>query len=233
MSASRADTVYHWVKRAIRDGRLRPGDWLREKTLAERLRVSRTPVREALHRLETEGLLEAVPRQGLIVRDPPEQDLIELCVVRETLEGLAAGLAARSITQAELYQLEQLQAEMEQGARAGDVNRLVSLNNRFHATIWQASRNRYLAQQLHALRDVIFRLQSTTLGYPGRAEEMLREHGALLEALRAADADRAERVAREHMARAEAIRSLLRRQEAADQDLATPSPARGTGPVRR
>ncbi|HEY8486631.1 MAG TPA: GntR family transcriptional regulator, partial [Limnochordales bacterium] len=179
--------------------------------LAQELGVSRTPVREALRRLEAEGLIEPLPRQGLVVRDPPEEDLADLCVVREALEGLAARLAARSATQAELYRLEELYAETERAVRAQDVERLARLNDEFHRVVWQASRNRYLARQLHQLREFIFRVQGrTTLDYPGRAEEMLREHRELLDAIRAGDGQAAEQLARQHMARAHAIRSQLR-----------------------
>ncbi|HEY8487205.1 MAG TPA: GntR family transcriptional regulator, partial [Limnochordales bacterium] len=77
--ASRAEWVYAWVRSAIQQGRLRPGQRLREEALAQELGVSRTPVREALRRLEAEGLIEPLPRQGLVVRDPPEEDLADLC----------------------------------------------------------------------------------------------------------------------------------------------------------
>ena len=213
--ASRADSVYGWIKGAIQQGRLKPGQRLREEALAQELGVSRTPVREALRRLEAEGLIEPLPRQGLVVRNPPEEDLADLCVVREALEGLAGRLAAQSITRAELYRLEELYTETERAVRAGDVGRLAALNDEFHRVVWQASRNRYLARQLHQLREFIFRVQGrTTLDYPGRAVEMLREHRALLDAIRSADTETAERVAREHMARAHAIRSHLRQEGA-------------------
>ncbi len=198
--------VYEWLVAAIRSGRLRPGEVLREEALARQLRCSRTPVREALQRLRTEGYVERGRRRGLVVAEPTPEELLDLCVVRETLEGLAARLAARGITASEVYFLEELCGDMERALEHQDLQELARLNAEFHAVIWRASRNRYLARELQRIWLLITRQPVTTLSYPGRAREALEEHRALLDAIRQGDADRAEQLARRHMARAQMIR---------------------------
>ncbi|MDR7486144.1 MAG: GntR family transcriptional regulator [Armatimonadota bacterium] len=215
MNASVVDRVYDWLMDAMRRGVFAPGDPLREETIATELKVSRTPVREALRRLQAEGLVATGPRRGVIVREPPYDELSELCVIREALESLAARLAAGSVTSAELYLLEELSREMEQSFRDGDVATLARLNAEFHAVIWRASRNRYLARQLDRIRLLIARRQGTTLTYPGRAEEALGEHRELLDAIKRGDAERAAHIAHQHMARAHMIRMRMNRGAAA------------------
>lgn len=201
--------VYEWLVAAIRSGRLRPGEPLREEALARQLRCSRTPVREALQRLRAEGYLEHSRRRSLAVAAPTQEELLDLCVVRETLEGLAARLAARGITTSEVYFLEELCRDMERALQEQDLDELARLNAEFHAVIWRAARNRYLARELQRIWLLITRQPVTTLSYPGRAREALEEHRALLEALKQADADRAEHLARQHMARAQMIRMRI------------------------
>jgi len=207
--ATTSHAVYEWLLAAIRSGRLRPGQPLREEVLARQLRCSRTPVREALQRLRVEGYLQRGRRRGLTVAEPTQEELLDLCVVRETLEGLAARLAARGITTSEVYFLEELCRDMEQALQREDLQELARLNAEFHAVIWRAARNRYLARELQRIWLLITRQPVTTLGYPGRAREALDEHRALLEAIREGDADRAEQLARQHMARAQMIRMRL------------------------
>ncbi len=201
--------VYEWLVAAIRSGRIRPGDPIREEALARQLRCSRTPVREALQRLRAEGYLERGRRRGLSVAEPTQEELLDLCVVRETLEGLAARLAARGITTSEVYFLEELYRDMERALERGELGELARLNAEFHAVVWRAARNRYLARELQRIWLLITRQPVTTLSYPGRAREALDEHRALLDAIRQGDADRAEQLARQHMARAQMIRMRI------------------------
>ncbi len=205
--ASRA--AYEWILAAIRTGRIRPGEAIREEAVARQLRCSRTPVREALQRLQAEGYLQRGRRRALAVAEPTAEELLDLCMVRETLEGLAARLAARGITTSELYFLEELCRDMEQALQREEFEELARLNAEFHGVIWRAARNRYLAQELHKTWLLITRQPVTTLSYPGRARETLEEHRALLEAIKQGDADRAEQLARQHMARAQMIRMRI------------------------
>jgi DNA-binding GntR family transcriptional regulator len=207
VAASRA--VYDWLVAAIRSGRLAPGQPLREEALARQLRCSRTPVREALQRLRAEGYVERGRRRGLAVAQPTQEELLDLCVVRETLEGLAARLAAKGITTSEVYFLEALCQDTERALERDDLHELARLNAEFHAVLWRAARNRFLAQELQRIWLLITRQPVTTLSYPGRAREALEEHRALLDAIRRGDADRAEQLARQHMARAQMIRMRI------------------------
>jgi DNA-binding GntR family transcriptional regulator len=207
VATSRA--VYDWLVAAIRSGRLAPGQPLREEALARQLRCSRTPVREALQRLRAEGYVERGRRRGLAVAQPTQEELLDLCVVRETLEGLAARLAAKGVTTSEVYFLEALCQDMERALERDDLHELARLNAEFHAVLWRAARNRFLAQELQRIWLLITRQPVTTLSYPGRAREALEEHRALLDAIRRGDADRAEQLARQHMARAQMIRMRI------------------------
>lgn len=210
---SRADTVYEWLKKAIQDERLPRGARVREETIAQELKMSRTPVREALRRLEAEGALETVSGRGLTVSSLADADIAEVFVVRETLEGLAAKLAARAITSAELLYLQRLLVDMENVVREEDAEKAELLNEQFHRVIWQASRNRYLARRLQELREIVFR-QGGTLSYPERARDAAREHIAIVDAIRTGDAARAEELGRDHIARGQAFRAWLRERKA-------------------
>lgn len=208
-ASSRADLVYLTLRQDILSNKYRPGQRLSEEAIAHNLNVSRTPVREALKRLHAEGLVEITPRRGSIVRDPSGEELAELCAVREVLEGLAARLATRSISHIELYTLERLLNDMEGAIAEERLADLEELNLQFHETIWIASRNRYLAQQLRQLRQFVQRLQESTLTVPGRKEAAFQEHKALFAACAAGDPDMAERVAREHVRKAESVRMMV------------------------
>ncbi|REJ36863.1 MAG: GntR family transcriptional regulator [Bacillota bacterium] len=208
-ASSRAELVYITLRQDILNNTYRPGQRLSEEAIAQELNVSRTPVREALKRLHAEGFVEITPHRGAVVRDPSGEELAELCAVREVLEGLAARLAARSISLIEVYSLERLLAEMEAAMAEGRLADLDALNFQFHETIWIASRNRYLAHQLRQLRQFVHRLQESTLTVQGRKEEAYREHKALFEACAAGDPDEAERLAREHVRKAESVRLMV------------------------
>lgn len=201
--------MYEALREDILNNKYRPGQRLSEEHIARQYEVSRTPVREALKRLHAEGLVEITPHRGAVVRDPSGEELAELCTVRDVLEGLAGRLAARSISKVELYTLEQLLADMRRAVDESRIDELVELNNQFHETIWIATRNRFLAQQLRQLRQIISRMQASTLTFPGRKEEAHQEHEALYRAIAAGDPDEAERLAQEHFRHAEAIRMLL------------------------
>jgi len=201
--------VYITLRQDILNNTYRPGQRLSEEAIAQELNVSRTPVREALKRLHAEGFVEITPHRGAVVRDPSGEELAELCAVREVLEGLAARLAARSISLIEVYSLERLLAEMEAAMAEGRLADLDALNFQFHETIWIASRNRYLAHQLRQLRQFVHRLQESTLTVQGRKEEAYREHKALFEACAAGNPDEAERLAREHVRKAESVRLMV------------------------
>ncbi|SHJ40390.1 transcriptional regulator, GntR family [Roseomonas rosea] len=188
--------AYERVKAAIRDGSLPPGLRLTEADLVTRLGISRTPVRQALTRLETEGLVSHEPRRGIVVSRPDHQQVIELYALREVLEGTAARFAAQHASEAELEALARLVAE--EAAALERPAELSAINLRLHALLHRAAHNRYLLRALAQLTDTMA-LLPTMLGDPGRAQQSHKEHGALLEALSQRNGAAAEAAMREHL----------------------------------
>jgi DNA-binding GntR family transcriptional regulator len=213
-----ADAVYQVLRHCILHGDLAPKERLRSDALANELRVSRTPVREALRKLEAEGLV-AQFGSGLVVRGLSEQDLTEIFYVREALEGMAARLASQNATPAEIAEIHELLEDMETVRRRGDVDTLRRLTGEFHQLVCRASHNNRLLQSLKTLLDHVRQIQTSTLYGDGRPAEALKEHRALLRAIEARDGDSAERIAREHRRktldlRREMLRSQLRKSRA-------------------
>jgi len=204
----RATELYEYLRSEILSGGFAPNDRIVEQAIAKRSAMSRTPVREALKRLEMDGLVKSEGR-GLIVVSHTNEELAELCVAREGLEAFTARLAAASASGLELETLRGL-LELSRAATVDeDVDRLVELNHSFHETIWQSARNRYLARQLGLLRGLIERRQPTTLIEPLRREQALKEHEAILLALESRNGDEAEAACRTHFRRAMAARLLV------------------------
>ena len=204
---SRADWVLCQVREGIRRGRYKPGERVREVEVAEWLSVSRTPVREALRRLESEGLVVFEPWRGVVVADLDRQQVCELYAMREILEGAAARLAARHIDDAELDLLDLLLARADEAA--GDPEALAVINKRLHETIYGAAHNRYLNQTLEQLRNALALLRGTTFSVAGRADAAAAEHRAIVSAIRAREPDAAEAAARAHIAAAQRVRLQL------------------------
>ncbi len=147
ITGTTADAVYQTLRYSILHGDLGPGQRMRSDALATELRVSRTPVREALRKLEAEGLL-ARSGSGLIVHALSEQDLTELFYVREALEGMAARLAAENATPSEIAEIGELLEDMETVRRRGDVDALRRLTGEFHQLVCRASHNDRLLQSI-------------------------------------------------------------------------------------
>lgn len=191
--------AYDLVLDAIDVGVYRPGDRLVESDLAERFGVSRTPIREALQRLETQGLL-ARDGRSLIVASLDHSQLAELYVVRSELEGLAAKLAAQHATKEEIRVLQ----EMVEADRAliGNAGALARANRRFHKQIHLASHNRFLVQQLDLVHRSMALLASTSLAAEGRGATALAEHEAIVAAIGARDADAADAALKTHISQA-------------------------------
>lgn len=208
----RAEDLHEYLRAAILRGVLRPGERVTENSIGAMARMSRTPVREAFHRLEAEGLVHQT-RRGVSIVTPSLSDLADLCTVREVLEGLASRMAATFRTDVEAAALMRIFSDTQAALRQVSVRRLVELNNAFHVAIWEASRNRYLTRQLATLRGLVERLQDTTLQFPDRQQQTLMEHKAILDAIIHRDPEAAEARAREHMGRAQAVRMALWRSE--------------------
>jgi DNA-binding GntR family transcriptional regulator len=205
--ASRADFVYDTLRGWIHSRKFKVGERVREEAVARALGVSRTPVREALSRLQTRGLLQ-VSAGGLIVVELTPQQTMELYALREVLEGAAARSAAQHASPNEIAALYQLNAEF--GEALGEPERQATINKEFHQTIYDAARNRYLMRTLEDLHDTLMLLPSTTFTVAGRAEKAVPEHHRMIEAIERRDADEAEREAREHIRHAQDARFAMR-----------------------
>ena len=188
--------AYSMILEAIDIGTYRPGDRLVESELAERFGVSRTPIREALQRLETQSLLMRDGR-SLIVASLDHNQMAELYVVRGELEGLAARLAARHATAEEVRVLrEMVDAD---NALAGNPNALARANKRFHKQIHLASHNRYLVQQLDLVHRSMALMATSSLAVEGRGEIAQAEHNRIVEMIEARDEDGADEALRTHI----------------------------------
>lgn len=176
--------AYDMILEAIDLGIYKPGDRLVESELADRFGVSRTPIREALQRLETQSLL-ARDGRSLIVASLDHSQLSELYVVRSELEGLAARLAARHAAEEEIVVLEEMVAADQ--ALVTNPSALSQSNRRFHRQIHRASHNRYLYQQLDLVYRSMALMATTSLAATGRGEVALAEHAAIVAAIRRRD----------------------------------------------
>lgn len=208
MSTERAvqKDAYDLILEAIDVGIYKPGDRLVESELAERFGVSRTPIREALQRLETQSLL-ARDGRSLIVASLDHNQLAELYVVRSELEGLAARLAARHAATEEMRVMEQMiEADRK---LVNDPPALARANRRFHRQIHLASHNRYLVQQLDLVHRTMALLATTSLAVEGRSATAIAEHDAIVTAIEARDGDAADEALRNHISSAFATRLRL------------------------
>ncbi len=211
--------AYSLILNAIDIGTYRPGDRLVESELAERFGVSRTPIREALQRLETQSLL-ARDGRSLIVASLDHNQMAELYVVRSELEGLAARLAARHATEEEVRLLKAMVQEDRQ--RINDPAALSRTNRRFHRQVHLASHNRYLVQQLDLVYRSMALMATTSLAAEGRSETALNEHAAIVDAISEGDGDRAYSELKGHISRAFEARLRQDAEQAAAEDVAGP-----------
>jgi DNA-binding GntR family transcriptional regulator len=207
-SISRSQRVHTTLKGFIRDGVLEPGQRVREAEIAEKLGVSRTPVREAINRLLSEGLLALTPIRGFAVAELDKQQVLEIYAVREFLEGAAARFAAQHASPLEIASLREM-AEVSRTIPEDDPAEHARMNKQFHAMISEASHNRYLQPALTRLADSLALVRGTTFELEGRVEAVYREHLAILDAMEARDPDRAEAAARDHIRKAGEVRLKL------------------------
>jgi DNA-binding GntR family transcriptional regulator len=208
---SRAEFVYERLRDAISDGRIAAGERVREEEVARNLGVSRTPVREALSRLQSRGLLE-MANGGLVVTRLTRPQIIELYAMREILEGSAARFAAQHASPSEIASLKHIAGKFER--ELGDAPRLARANRELHEGIYEAAHNRYLLRTLNELHDALALLPNTTFAYEGRAEKAIREHAGIISAIEKRNADRAEQLARQHIRMAQEARLAMMFDEA-------------------
>jgi DNA-binding GntR family transcriptional regulator len=197
------EVVFETLREAIIGGILGPGERLMEAQLAEELGVSRTPVREAIRKLELEGFVAMIPRRGAYVAGISLKDITDVFEVRGALEALATVLAAERITEKELEELERILVRKAELIEQQNIPLFIESDIKFHEILYQSSRNQRLIQILTNLQDEVHRFRSVSLAYPGRMREALDEHRKVVEALADRDVARAEALAWEHIENAE------------------------------
>jgi len=199
------DDAVHALREAILDGRLGAGARLRQTDLADQLRISRTPIREALVRLQHEGLVQLLPGGGVRVTALNLDEAVELYDLREVLDGLAARLAAGSADAATLARLERSLGRMAQCLEGRDPSQWFRAHVAFHEEILKGAGNRHLARLSAVVRLSIRHFHPLLLRTEHRLDTAYREHRAIFDAIRIHDAEAAERLARVHIANAKEI----------------------------
>ncbi len=202
---SLGDSVYEKLKRAIATGELPAGDRLVESRMAETFGISRTPIREAIHKLEREGLLQKDPKGGFFVIGLTRADIEETFGIRGVLESYAARLAAAHHREEDLAPLENKLIEYETALRQGDLGSLPRINTEFHDLLYALSRSPRLIKMIADLKTYIFRFRRVIL----KMEEMARissaDHRAMLDGIRRRDEEKVSALVREHILRGREI----------------------------
>lgn len=197
------EVVFETLREAIRKGILKPGERLMEIHLAEQLGVSRTPVREAIRKLELEGYVIMMPRRGTYVSNLSIKDINEVFEIRTSLDSLASGLAAERITDDELEQLQRLLVIIGEAIKEHNMDKIVEADTKFHDVLYQASRNHRLVGIIYNLREQLTSFRSKSMAYPGRLEETLEEHRRIVDTIAQGDVEGAQKAAEYHMERSE------------------------------
>lgn len=208
------DLVFQVLKEAIITEELKPGERLMEVQLAEDMGVSRTPVREAIRKLELEGLVSMVPRKGAYVADISIKDAAEVFEIRWALEGLAASLASERITDGEIKKLEKALKDIEKAAKKGDTKTIIKKDAEFHNILFNSTRNGRLAQIINNLKEQIYRFRVESFRNPKRFKNTIQEHKAIIEAIKERNSQKAEEITKIHIRKAEDnVLSRLRQQK--------------------
>lgn len=193
------DVVFNTLRRAILKGELKPGERLMEIALADKLGVSRTPIREAIRKLELEGLVVMAPRKGAKVASITERDLNDVLEVRKGMEVLAISLACKRITGEELEKLESIERSFQSLIESGNLTELAEMDVKFHDTIYQATNNQRLVQLLNNLREQMYRYRMEYLKDIAVRRTLAEEHKAIFEALRGRDESKAQNYVSVHI----------------------------------
>jgi DNA-binding GntR family transcriptional regulator len=196
---SLGEQVEEIIREAIIEGTLDPGERLVESQIASQLGLSRTPVRDALQRLERDGLVTTLPSGAAMVTQLSLDDLEDITEVRRVVEPYAAAMATRRMTPEVLTELEGLFSKMRVAAEDGDFRHYVALNDRLHAKVYEASQSPTLVTLIRALNFALYFRQIADFFGPPQLSEMLQEHEEIFDAMRRGDEEVVESVFREHI----------------------------------
>lgn len=197
--SSLRERVFQTIRQSILEGKYKPGDTLRESAIANELKVSRTPVREAIRQLQLEGLVRSIPNKETVVCGITEEDVHDIFLVRDKLEGVAGRLAAERITQEELEKMEEIIELTEFYASKGDLSRLESLDHTFHDAIYNATKSKIIKHVLSDFHTYIQQVRKKSMATPGRVNYLIEEHRAIYEAIKNRDGDKAEELINAHL----------------------------------
>lgn len=193
------DVVFHTLRDAILTGKLVPGERLMENQLADKLGVSRTPVREALRMLEIENLVELVPRKGAQVLDMSEKDIVNVLEVRGALESLAAELSCKKMNKEQLIQIKEIQNTFEEACKSDDIEAVVDADEKFHDLIFISTNNEKLIQIFNHLRIQLYRYRMTHVKLESSKVEIISQHLQIINAIEKHLHEEGAKVALEHV----------------------------------
>jgi len=198
------ERAYEYLKTSILSGGFSPGERLTEEHLARKLGISRTPIREALHKLESEGLIKPLATRGFIASQDSKEDVEELFEIRAVLEGYALRVICARITEVVLDKLEETVDEAEEALREKALDAVFRWNTRFHDILHAIITDKHrLYHQMVTMRQYVLRYRKNTLEYPDGGRRTVDGHRKILLALRLRDADLCERLMREHIQQSE------------------------------
>ena len=195
------EMVYEELKMQILTGAIVPGTRMMEVELAETMGVSRTPIREAIRKLEKEGLVTIRPRRGAYASSISTQDMLEILEVRQNMEGLAAYFAASRMTPDQLDTLKQLSSKYNEAVKAGNTEDMIEYDTKFHRCIVDSCNNKVLVQMIEQLQEMVLRFRYIYYDTFRRAENMPEEHQAIYDAIACGDEDAARAAADVHIDR--------------------------------
>lgn len=178
---------------------LTPGDWIDEQKLAEQYGISRTPLREALKVLASEGLVELKPRRGCYVTEVSSQDIDEIFPLMALLEGRCACIAVQQAKPADVRKLKAIHDQLELAAKENRINAFFEANQEFHRSIQEMTNNRWLLSVIQDLRKVLKLSRLHSLSLEGRLQQSLDEHRVIMAAFEAGDAEKAEKSMHDHL----------------------------------
>ncbi len=192
--------IFEKIREDILNGRYATGDKLVEIKLADELGVSRTPVREALKQLELDGLVDNIPNRGVVVKGISKKDIDDILAIRLSIEGLVGQWSAERILDHEIKELEEIYDLMEFYSQKGDVDKIFELNTKFHETLYQTTKSRYLEGVLNDFQLFIKTARNSSLKSEGRIQSALEEHRQIVAALKNHDVEAARNALVNHIA---------------------------------
>lgn len=193
------EIVYEQLKMQILTGKITPGTRMMEVDLADNMGVSRTPVREAIRKLEKEGLVVIEPRRGAYVSDISVKEMVDTLVVREDMEGLAAFLASQTITGEEIEELETITAGYSDAIASGRMEDIIHYDEAFHRRIVELSGNKTLIKLFETVQELALRFRYLYYDDFSRYENMPFEHRNIIDAIKSGEGEKARRVSDEHV----------------------------------